>query len=157
MALAAMLGWCLGQRPADLRTMLWTAYDGKTIRISQAKTDNTVGIPVLPELRRLLETTPRTSVQMVVSENTGRPCRAPDFQHTFADIRGKAGLPDDLQYRDLRRTLATAPGAAGRSEDQIRSITGHRTREVLKVYVRPDDTFAKGAMGRLQRARRNAS
>jgi integrase len=152
MALAVMLGWCLGQRPADLRTMAWTAYDGQTIRIRQAKTNQAVGIPVLPELRALLTTTERRSTQMFVSENTGRPCQESDFQHTFAEIRDGAGLPADLQYRDLRRTLATALGAADCSEDQIRSITGHRTREVLKVYVRPDDTFAKGAMGRLQRA-----
>ena len=152
MALAVMLGWCLGQRPADLRTMAWTAYDGQTIRIRQAKTNQAVGIPVLPELRALLTTTERRSTQMVVSENTGRPYQESNFQHTFAEIRDGAGLPADLQYRDLRRTLATTLGAAGCSEDQIRSITGHRTREVLKVYVRPDDTFAKGAMGRLQRA-----
>jgi integrase len=154
MALAVMLGWCLGQRPADLRTMAWTAYDGHTVRIRQAKTDKAVGIPVLPELKVLLEATDRKSTQMVVSENTGRPYKESDFQHTFAEIRDQAGLPKDLQYRDLRRTLATALGAAGCTDDQIRSITGHRTREVLQVYVRPDDTFAKGAMGRLQRASR---
>lgn len=157
MALAVMLGWCLGQRPADLRTMVWSAYDGQLIRIKQAKTKTPVGIPVLPELRALLETTARRSTQMVVSENTGRPYQESDFQHTFASIRDGAGLADDLQFRDLRRTLATALGAAGCSDDQIRSITGHRTREVLQIYVRPDDTFAKGAMGRLQRARGDKS
>ena len=154
MALAVMLGWCLGQRPADLRAMAWTAYDGQTVRIRQAKTDQAVGIPALPELRALLASTERRSTQMVVSENTGRPYRESDFQHAFAEIRHAAGLPDDLQFRDLRRTLATALGAAGCTDDQIRSITGHKTREVLQVYVRPDDTFAKGAMGRLKRASR---
>ena len=155
MALAVMLGWCLGQRPADLRTLAWSAYDGRTIRIRQAKTDQPVAIPALPELRALLETTPRVSTQMVVSENTQRPYRESDFQHTFAEIRNGASLPADLQFRDLRRTLATALGAAGCSDDQIRSITGHQTREVVAVYVRPNDAFAKGAMGRLQRAQTN--
>jgi len=36
-------------------------------------------------------------------------------------------MPADLQFRDLRRTLATALGAAGCTDDQIRSITGYRT------------------------------
>jgi integrase len=157
MALAVMLGWCLGQRPADLRTLAWSAYDGRTIRIRQAKTDQSVAIPVLPELRALLETTPRVSTQMVVSENTGRPYQESDFQHRFAEIRDSAGLPADLQFRDLRRTLATALGAAGCTDDQIRAITGHQTREVVAVYVRPNDAFAKAAMGRLQRARKNTS
>jgi integrase len=157
MALAVMLGWCLGQRPADLRTLAWSAYDGRTIRIRQAKTDQPVAIPAMAELRVLLDTTPRVSTQMVVSENTHRPYQESDFQHTFAEIRNGAGLPADLQFRDLRRTLATALGAAGCTDDQIRSITGHQTREVVAVYVRPNDAFAKGAMGRLQRARRNTS
>jgi integrase len=63
----------------------------------------------------------------------------------------------NLQFRDLRRTLATALGAAGCTDDQIRAITGHQTREVIAVYVRPNDAFAKAAMGRLQHARKNTS
>ncbi len=115
-------------------------------------------MPALPELRALLATTQRVSTQIVVSETTKKPYQESDFQHTFAEIREKAGLPKDLQYRDLRRTLATALGAAGCSDDQMRAITGHKTREVVGVYVRPDQTFAKGAFQRLQRAtKRNAA
>ena len=154
MALAVMLGWCLGQRPADLRALAWSSYDGQAIQIRQGKTDQAVWIPCLPELRRLLDRTPRISTQMVVSENTGRPYQESDFQHTFVELRRAAGLPDDLQFRDLRRTLATALGAAGCTDDQFRAITGHKTREVVGVYVRPDRTFAEGAMKRLQRAAR---
>ena len=112
--------------------------------------------PALPEIRAPLETTPRVSTQMVVSENTGRPFQESAFQHIFAVIREGAGMPADRQFHDLRRTLATALGAAGGTDDQIRAITGHQTRAVVAVYVRPNDAFAKGAMGRLQRARKNA-
>ena len=34
MALAVMLGWCFGQRPADLRTLPWSAYDGNAVNSS---------------------------------------------------------------------------------------------------------------------------
>ncbi len=149
MGVAVMLGWCLGQRPTDLRKLAWSSYDGRTIGLRQRKTDQQVRIPVLPELRQLLDQLPRTSTQIVVSETTNRPYQESAFQHTFADIRDKAGLPADLQFRDLRRTLATALGAAGATEDQIMSITGHRSRSVLSVYVRPDDTTAKNAMRKL--------
>lgn len=164
MALAVMLGWCLGQRPADLRTLAWTAYDPTAgqgrggMQLRQAKTGTAVWVPVLPELRAMLDDTARTSTQIVVSEMTGRPYKESDFQHTFAGIRAEAELPADLQYRDLRRTLATALGAAGCTDDQIRAVTGHKTRAVVAVYVRPDRTFATGAMDRLEKARRkNAS
>lgn len=156
MALAVMLGWCLGQRPADLRLLAWSAYDGRTVRLRQAKTGAEVAIPCLPELRRLLDTTARSSTQIVVSETTGAPYQESAFQHLFAEIRAAAGLPADLQFRDLRRTLATALGAAGCTDDQIRAITGHKTRAVVAVYVRPDDTFAQGAMKRLQGAGKRA-
>ena len=148
---------CLGQRPADLRTLPWAAYDGVRVSIRQAKTDAHIAVPALPELRALLNTTPRRSTQMVVSEVTGRPYRESDFQHTFAEIRDSAGLKKDLQFRDLRRTLATALGSAGCTDDQIRGVTGHKTRGVVAVYVRPDSTFADGAMKRLQRAQRGKS
>jgi hypothetical protein len=157
MALAVTLGWCLGQRPADLRTLPWSAYDGKAVDLLQGKTDTPVWIPALPELRVLLDRTPKRSTQIVVSENTDRPYKESDFQHTFAEIRDAAGLPANLQFRDLRRTMATALGAAGCTDDQIRSITGHKTREVVGVYVLPDTRFAEGAMRRLRRAQRNAS
>lgn len=157
MGLAVMLGWCLGQRPADLRTLAWSAYDGSAVSLRQNKTGSRVWVPALPDLRRLLDAAPRTAIQIVVSEQTGRPYQESAFQHEFARIRDKANLPADLQYRDLRRTLATALGAAGCSEDQIRSITGHKTREILTTYVVPDTGFARGAMKRLQDAGRAQS
>lgn len=160
MALAVMLGWCLGQRPADLRTLTWTAYGPgpqPTITLRQRKTGKQVQLPVLPELQLLLDVTERLSTQIVVSEVTRRPYTESQFQHTFARIRAAAGLPDDLQFRDLRRTVATALGAAGCTDDQIRAVTGHITRGVVAVYVRPDTTFATAAMDRLRRARGNGS
>ncbi len=156
MGLAAMLGWCLGQRPADLRTLAWSAYDGRTITLRQRKTKRPIAIPCLPELRDLLNATERRAVQVVVSEASGFPYGESDFQHRFAKLRAKAGLPSDLQFRLFRHTLATALGAAGCSEDQIMSITGHTTRGVLRHYIRPDQTFADGAMKRLKQAGRAA-
>jgi integrase len=150
MGLAVMLGWCIGQRPGDLRSLTWNAYDGRTIRLRQAKTGTDIAVPCLPELRELLDRVPRTAEQIVVSEATGRPYVESAFQHLFAELRVKARLPADLQFRDLRRTLATALGAAGCTDDQIRAVTGHQTRAVVAVYVRPNSTFAEGAMERLQ-------
>lgn len=157
LGLAVMLGWCLGQRPADLRTLAWSAYDGAAVSLRQAKTGTAIRVPALPELRRLLDRADRSAVQIVLSEQTGRPYQESAFQHQFARIRAAAGLPTDLQFRDLRRTLATALGAAGCTDDQIRAVTGHQTREVVAIYVRPDHTFAEGAMKRLQGANRKRS
>ena len=154
MAQAVLLGWCLGQRPADLRTLAWSAYDGRTIKLRQRKTGRAMAIPVLPELKRLLDTATRTAAEIVVSERTGRPYGESAFQHRFAEIRAAAGLSVDLQFRLLRHTLATALGAAGCTDDQIRAVTGHLTRGVVARYVQPDQTFADSAMKRLKDAGR---
>jgi hypothetical protein len=121
-----------------------------------------VTAPVLPELRAALEAAPRISTQIVVNETTKRPWGESAFQHVFADIRDAAGLPKDLQFRDLRRTGATNLGRAGCTDDEIRAITGHLTRELVGIYVQPDETFAQNAMDKLRRAdekpiRRNTS
>jgi len=123
------------------------------VQLRQAKTGKLVWVPCLPELKAALDAAPRLSTQIVVSERTKRPYQESDFQHTFAEVRAAAGLPDDLQYRDLRRTFLTDLGAAGCTDDQIRAISRHATRNVVGVYVRPDRTFAEGAMVRLQQAR----
>lgn len=134
--------------------MTWAAYDGTRVAIRQAKTDKSIAVAALPAH---LNMTPRQSTHMVVSEITERPYQESDFQHTLAAIREGAGLPKDLQFRDQRRTLATALAAAGCTDDQIRAVTGHNARSVASVYVRPDPTFADGAMKRLQRAARKKS
>ena len=67
-ALAVMLGWCLGQRPADILALTWAAYDGHTISLRQAKTRTALPpISVLPELKALLDRTPRRGVQIVIA------------------------------------------------------------------------------------------
>jgi hypothetical protein len=124
---------------------------GQRITLRQAKTGKALpSIPVLPELKRMLDAAPRTAVQVVVSEETDRPYTTDNFQHLFASLRAKAELPNDLWFADLRRTVATTLGRAGCTEDEIRAITGHHTREVLQINVRPDPRFAEAAINKLK-------
>ena len=101
-----------------------------------------------------LDTGYTPSPALLVPSPTGKPWAYRNFAWD-ADLAA-AGITG-RQRRDLRLTLATALGAAGCSEDQIRSITGHKTREILTTYVVPDTGFARGAMKRLQDAGRAQS
>jgi integrase len=156
MDVAVLLGWCLGQRPYDTRMLPWTAYGGSAFMIRQAKGGKLIKVPALPELRAALAETPRVSTQIVVNEATERPYTESAFQHVFAEIRAKAGLPRDLQFRDLRHTVATALGRAGCNVHQIQAVTGQETIEILQTYVHPDDSFAAAAIAKLGRSRRRA-
>lgn len=154
-ALAATLAAFLGQRPADVLALAWTAYDGSHVTLRQAKTGTLVRIPALPELAAALDSAPRTAVQIVISETTGRPYKSSHFEHTFSQVRAAAGLPADLKFFGLRHTAATNLGRAGCTDDEIRAVTGHRTRAVVARYVQPDSTMSGSAMAKLRRAREN--
>lgn len=154
-ALAARAMWALAQRPNDVLTLPLAAWDGQRIGLRQSKTGAVVTIKPLPELRAELERRPRgDSLALIVCERTGRPWRLNHFQKAFAKLRDKAGLPSTLQARDLRRTGATNLGRAGCTDDELRAITGHRTRGVVGVYVLPDSRYADAAIAKLGRHRK---
>lgn len=147
MALAVMLAYDLGQRQGDILALSKAAKKGAGFLIRQSKTDEVVLVPLRwRETRKRLAAAPKSdAVQVVISEATGLPYKADHFRHEFARIKKLAGLPDELQYRDLRRTAATEQGDGGADTTQIRSVTGHRSDAMLRVYVRPTGTQAAAA------------
>ena len=150
MALAVELAYDIGQRQGDILTLTWGQYDGSAFTIRQAKTGSPVVASVSPEMQSRLADVKRRGVQVVVSEATNLPYKKDHFAHEFARIRNLAGLPNDLQFRDLRRTAATEMGQAGATDDQLRAQTGHRSRNVVAVYVVPDGTMSAAAQQRRQ-------
>ncbi len=151
-ALAIRLAYDIGQRQGDVLRLTASAWNGTSIRVRQGKTGSTVIVPVAPETRALIDGRKKTdSTQLIVTEHGGKPYASHHFRHEFAAIREAAGLPDNLQFRDLRRSAATELGAAGATDDEIRAVTGHRSREVVKVYVVPDDRMAKAAQAKRHR------
>ncbi|WP_081505892.1 tyrosine-type recombinase/integrase [Azospirillum lipoferum] len=142
MALAVRLALDIGQRQGDILALKWSDYDGTAFSLVQGKTKHALRVPVTPAMQALLGKLKRDAVQVIVSEATGRPYQKFHFGHEFARIRALAQLPAELQFRDLRRTAATELGTAGATDDEIRSVTGHRSRGVVAVYVRPDDRMA---------------
>lgn len=155
-AAAVLLAAYTAQRPADILAVAWSAYDGRTLAFVQAKTGRAVPVPVIAPLRQALAETKRAdALQIVVDEATGRPYAMDRFQKRFAEVRQAAGLPAELKFYGLRHTAATALGAAGATDDEIRAITGHATRAVVARYVQPDRRFADSAMRKLARHHRN--
>ncbi|SMH60475.1 tyrosine-type recombinase/integrase [Azospirillum agricola] len=138
------LAYDTGQRQADILSLTWTQYDGTAFMVQQSKTAAKVVASVSPEMRARLATVKRTGVQVVIAEATGQPYKRMYFSHEFTRLRKLAGLPDDLQFRDLRRTAATELGQAGATDDQIRAQTGHKSRNVVSVYVVPERAMSEG-------------
>lgn len=162
MALAAMLALELGQRIVDIREMHWDSYrDGllsetAEFEIEQSKTGAEVIIPASDVLIGMLERMPRRDGQpILICETTGKPYDEHLIRHVFSRIRKRAGLPNELQLRDLRRTAISELARAGATTDEIMSISGHSTREIIEHYVVRSRENAMAAMVKRNAWRQN--
>jgi integrase len=75
-----------------------------------------------------------------------------NFARRFRDARRAAGLPDTLQFRDLRRTAMVRLAEAGATLAQIAAISGHSietTQKILEHHVPRTRLMALAAMDRL--------
>lgn len=150
--LALTIAYWLSQREGDVINVTWAKWDGLRFELKQRKTGTPISVRAVEDLRNWLDGTPRgDALQIVVSETTGAAYSEDYFRKLFAEIREAAGLRKELQFNDARRSGATTLGDAGCTEDEIRSITGHRDRKVLNRYVRVSATMADNAIGKLEK------
>lgn len=153
---AVMLAFELCQRQSDILALTWEQIASNRVTIRQDKTDALVWIPLkdLPEVLGRLEATPRKGTR-VVTPADGRAwgSNAHQFRKVVRRIAQAAGIPDTLTYMDLRRSGLTELGNAGATDDEIRSVSGHLTREVVKAYVLPNDEQAAHALEKRRKGR----
>tara|TARA_R110002020_G_scaffold221919_2_gene430127 strand:- start:1659 stop:2801 length:1143 start_codon:yes stop_codon:yes gene_type:complete len=170
-----LLCYDLCQRPGDMRQLTWDNFDGNhlqspyidmaatSLNFRQEKTGVPIKVIVSEWLQdRLSKTIRRNDCNfIVINDNPAQRryvyknyhCRRLYNNH-LAIIRKEAGLPDKLKMSDLRRTGATEMAESGCTNAELRSVTGHKTMDVLSIYVRQTDKLA--ATGQSKRyAKRN--
>lgn len=151
--------WCIGslvllcyhlcQRPGDMRQLRWADFKDGTFDFVQEKTKVRVTIPASPQLIERLEPHRGPDDQVIcMSQRTGKGYDRYACYKVFGRLRKAANIPTHLQLRDLRRTGATEMAENGVTEDQLRSVTGHKGRGCLNTYVRPTKKLAETAMQR---------
>ena len=147
LALIARMAYELAQRIVDVRLLTWDAYEDGVFSFEQTKTETFLHVPASDELVLELETMTRTpGAPIAVCETTGRTWQASHLTHTARDIMRTAGLPEGLRISDMRRTGLTHLGKAGATDDEMVSMSGHLTREMLQIYSVADLEKAKNAM-----------
>jgi integrase len=158
----ALLCYDLCQRPGDMRQLMWSDYDQGVFKFKQEKTGTLVRIPASPRLQDRMSNVgllqqfkdkwdreiKTNDNHIILYENTGKPFDRRMYSKVAARVRNMAKLPQDLQIRDLRRTGATEMAEAGCTEDELRSVTGHQSRDVLSIYVRPTDKLAAAGINK---------
>lgn len=156
-ALAMMLALWTGQRQGDLLRLTWSAYDGRTIKLSQGKSEGkrarvSVTIPVGAPLKKLLDATPRKSPVVLVNQD-GVPWTPDGFRTMWYKTAQRAGVADRT-FHDLRGTAVTKLARASCNPVEIARITGHahaRVKSILeRHYLGQDDEVARNAIAKLE-------
>jgi integrase len=154
-----------GQRPCDVLKMAWAHDDGQFVRVRQQKTGKLVEIwrgelgVLLDAWKAALPALPASEAApfaTIVHGPDGRRYTMKWFTKAFRRVARAAGIAEDLQARDLRRTAVTNLYEAGCSEGLISAITGHdieTCRRILEHYFVRTREASKAAVTRLDQHR----
>lgn len=146
LGLMALMCYHLCQRPGDMRQVTFDNLHGTEMRFKQEKTGTHVDVELTQPILDRIEACNRSTGTIVLNDLTGRPHTRWSYYKQARNICQQAGLPDELRMADLRRTGATEMAESGASADEIRAVTGHQSRDVLNIYVRPTRGLAKNGM-----------
>lgn len=161
--IALMFAFCAltAMRVGDMLSLTWSQFDGRWIRYKPQKTRRkdaalTVSLPVfaLPPLQQLLEPMPRGDAgERIFKVASSRPVDNDGqgvVRKQFARVRQAIGA-DHLHWHDLRGTAISALFAAGCSDAEVASISGHKIGggSMLGAYAARGDDLALNAFRKL--------
>jgi len=148
MGTLAMLCYDLCQRPGDMRQLTWEQFDGESFDFYQEKTGVKIEIDASPRLIKRLVPLHNKYGQhetIVQYEKTDRGYDNRKYNEIAAMIRKQCMLPEKLKMKFLRHSGATVLGENGATEDQISAVTGHKSRQMLNIYVKKTKRLASSA------------
>ena len=135
------------QRRSDVVRMGWQHITAGAIAVRQQKTDTHLVIPIHRLLQAVLAETPREHMTFLVTKY-GKPFTSNGFGNWFRDRCDEAGLPQ-CSAHGLRKAAARRLTEDGKSNQQIKAVTGHRTNPEVSRYTAAADQkrLARQAMG----------
>lgn len=132
--------------------MLWTQYNGDTIRLRQQKTGKLIEVPCHSNLWAALDEARRQADSPLIVPHEGPAVSYTAFNRDFGTIYTMAEQ-EDLQACDLRRTACVRMAEAGATEKQIARVTRHSidtTRRKLETYLPTSVELARVAIKKLE-------
>jgi integrase len=137
----------LVQRPGDVLSLRWGAYRHRehAWHIRQSKRGAEVLVPATERLQRALDVARRQAIRyakgrdvdslFVCPTKTAKRWHRRNFTKVVRCIARAAGLPDDLQIRDLRRTGATEAASAGATPLELMAVGGWANQTSIRPYL----------------------
>jgi integrase len=119
------------------------------ISLRTEKTGELVVIPVLQELQRIIDASPRGDLTLITGSD-GRPMTKESFGNWFGDACRKAGIRGKSAH-GLRKYAATFAAERGTTEAELDAIFGWRGGRMASHYTRSANRtrLAKEAMAKI--------
>lgn len=137
MVTAAMLARYTGQRAQDLVTMVWSDYQGDTIRVRQSKTGTPLIIACPTPLRTYLDGLKRERGAIVILTNAaGTAYNANSLSSAMGREVGRVeGMPANRSIHGLRYMAGADLEEAGCTVGQIQAVLGHHAYQMAMKYA----------------------
>lgn len=125
-----------GQRIGDVLKMRWSEFDGEAINVRQSKTKTNLWIPAPETLLMVLTGAPRRSVFILTNHAGTGPWSYRGAHDAMMKLRRKIGA-EAYDIHSLRYTATAELARVGLDDEQIMSITGHKTNRMVQLYAGP--------------------
>jgi len=149
-----------GQRPIDIRNLLWTDvyFDDNKVVITQTKRGAIVELPIPSNLLTMLKqqkddwgfqeyVVPHHRPQDMVY----RPLTVSQMTNLLTEVKEATDLPQELQVGHLRKTAIVQMIESGVDHLAIQSVSGHKNVASLNPYNKFSLKTAKSALDRRER------
>jgi integrase len=133
--LALGLGLYTAQRLGDVVGMGRQHIHNGELSLRQNKTGTSLSLPILPELRAILDATPNGNITFL-TKDSGKPFAAGELSTQFRAWSTEAGLPAGCTFHGLRATRRTRLADAGCSAHEIAAWSGHLSLQEVERYTR---------------------
>ncbi len=146
-----------GQRPADIRNLIWDNIDfeSQKITITQSKRGATVILPVEGQLMDMLSqqfTDWGWQQYVIPHQRPSGGCYIPfscsQVGEAVNEVKALCELPSDLRAGDLRKTAINEMIESGVDQLAIMSVTGHKNVQSLNPYNKHNYNTARKALER---------
>lgn len=138
-----------GGRRGNVQAMSWLQLDFNlklwTISAADAKGDETIAIPLLPQVLEILKRRKKTATSEWVFPGSGRTGHLVEPKTAWKRILKAAGL-SDLRLHDLRRTLGSWQAITGSSLLIIGKSLGHKNASSTQIYARLSNAAVRESM-----------
>jgi len=140
--LAIALACHTGMRGGDIVRVTWSIYDGERLEWKQGKTGDSVWLPVLSELRAILDAAPR--VAPTIATNTyGRPMTEAGLRKAFRTLilrlQKEGKIAPGLTLHGRRNTLGDELANLRAEPRMIQAVLGHRSMAASLHYSQGAD------------------